>query len=110
MSFQPGGPGGPGRPQRDVAVTTARDVQLVARSFSLEALKILVTVQPKGAGAYSRQGCRSGADEGLQPIDVTISRVLAKKLAECSIEELRAIEAYLIDVTPSAENASATGS
>jgi hypothetical protein len=34
----------------------------------------------------------------VQPIDVTINRVLAKKLAECSIEELRAIEAHLIDI------------
>jgi hypothetical protein len=39
-----------------------------------------------------------------QPVDATISRVLAKKLCECMIEELRAIEAHLAehatDVTP----------
>jgi hypothetical protein len=42
-------------------------------------------------------------------IDVTVQRVLAKKLCECTIDELRAIEAHLaeqaIDVTPAADTA-----
>ncbi len=115
-SFQPGGPGGPGRPRRDVAVTTARDVQLVARSFSLETLKTLVTVMrnPKVPALTRVKAAEavltSGVGLPVQPIDVTISRVLAKKLAECSIEELRAIEAHLIDITPSEETSSATDS
>jgi endonuclease III len=39
-----------------------------------------------------------------QPVDVYVSRALAKRLVECSAEELRAIEAHLaesaIDITP----------
>jgi hypothetical protein len=43
-SFQPGNRAGVGhgRPRRDVALTTAHDVQRLAHSFSEEALRTLV--------------------------------------------------------------------
>jgi hypothetical protein len=97
-SFQPGWKGGPGRPRRDVAVATARDVQRIARSFSEEALKTLVAVMrnPKVPALTRVKAAEAVLNRGVglptQPIDVVVSRVLAKRLVECSIDELRAIE------------------
>jgi hypothetical protein len=88
-------------------------VQLVARSFSLAALKTLVEVMNnREVPALTRVKAAEavltrGVGLPVQPIDVVVSRVLAKKLTECSIDELRALEAHLIDVTPSAEISSA---
>jgi hypothetical protein len=119
-SFQPGNRGGPGRPRRDVAVATARDVQLIARSFSEEALRTLVAVMrnPKVPALTRVKAAEAVLTRGVglpvQPIDVMVSRVLAKRLAECSVDELRSIEHHLanaaIDVTPAAETSSATDS
>jgi hypothetical protein len=100
-SFQVGWKGGPGRPRRDVAVTTARDVQLVARSFSLEALRTLVSVMrnPKVPALTRVKAAEALLTRGVglpvQPIDVVVSRVLAKRLAERSLDELRALEQHL---------------
>jgi hypothetical protein len=100
-SFQPGHRGGPGRPPRDVAVPTAHAVRRLARSFSEEALKTLLELMrnPKVHGNVRIKAAQSVLDRGLglptQPIDVVVSRVLAKKLCECTIDELRAIEQHL---------------
>jgi endonuclease III len=94
-------------------------VQRLARSFSEEALRTLVAlmrnsevhgnVRIKAAEAVLNRGIGLPA----VAIDVTVQRVLAKKLCECTIEELRAIEQHLaeqaIDVTPAAETVSADG-
>jgi endonuclease III len=119
-SFQPGWKGGPGRPRKDVAVPTANAVCKLARSFSQEALETLVkmmrnaelpgNVRIKAAEAVLNRGIGLPA----VAVDVTVQRVLAKKLCECTIDELRAIEQHLaeqaIDVTPAAETPSAAGS
>ena len=56
--------------------------------------------------AWLRLGVLSrGLGLATQPIDVVVSRALAKRLCECSVDELRMIEAHLIDVTPEAESA-----
>jgi hypothetical protein len=112
-SFQPGHKGGPGRPRRDVAVATAHEITKLARSFGEKALRRLVAimeeddvpamVRVKAADAVLNRGI------GLpyQPVDVTVQRVLAKKLCECTIDELRQLETHLaehaIDVTPLSE-------
>jgi hypothetical protein len=104
-SFQIGNRGGPGRPRRDVAVPTANEVCKLARSFNREALETLVpgAVRIKAAEAVLNRGIGLPA----VAVDVTVQRVLAKKLCECTIEELRAIEEQLaaqaIDVTPTPE-------
>jgi hypothetical protein len=93
-----------------------RGVQAGA-SFTQEALETLVemmrnaelpgNVRIKAAEAVLNRGIGLPA----QPVDVTVQRVLAKKLCECTIEELRAIEQHLaeeaIDVTPEADTVSA---
>jgi hypothetical protein len=94
-SFQPGQKGGPGRPPRDVAVPTANAAPRVARSFSEEALKTLVKIMrdSDAPGAVRLRAVEALLTRGFglptQPIDVTISRVLAKKLCECTGRALR---------------------
>jgi endonuclease III len=119
-SFQIGNRGGPGRPRRDVAVATANEVCKLARSFSQEALETLVKMMrnAKLSGAVRIKAAEAVLNRGIGlpavAIDVTVQRVLAKKLCECTIDELRAIEQHLaeqaIDVTPAAETPSAAGS
>jgi hypothetical protein len=109
-SFQIGNRGGPGRPRRNVAVPTANEVCKLARSFSQEALETLVKMMrnAKLPGAVRIKAAEAVLNRGIGlpavGIDVTVQRVLAKKLCECTIEELRAIEQHLveqaIDITP----------
>jgi endonuclease III len=112
-SFQIGNRGGPGRPRRDVAVPTANEVCKLARSFSQEAVETLVEMMRNAElpGAVRIKAAEAVLNRGIGlpavAIDVTVRRVLAKKLCECTIEELRAIEQHLaeqaIDVTPAAD-------
>jgi hypothetical protein len=114
-SFGPGNRAavGHGRPKRDVAVPTANAVAKLARSFGPEALATLVKIMrdSEAPGAVRIRAVEALLTRGFglptQPIDVTISRVLAKKLCECTIDELRAIGAHLVDVPPAAEISSA---
>ena len=91
-SFQPGHRGAPGRPPRDVAVPTAHAVRRLARSFSEEALKTLLELMrnPKVHGNVRIKAAQAVLDRGLglptQPIDVVVSRVLAKRLRKESEE------------------------
>jgi hypothetical protein len=118
-SFQPGHKGGPGRPRRDVAVPTANAVQLLARSFSEEALRTLVKLMRNATlhGNVRIKACEAILNRAIGlpavAVDVTIQRLVAKKLIELSVDEIRALEAHLanvaIDITPT-EAASAADS
>jgi endonuclease III len=84
----------------------------LARSFSQEALETLVEMMRNAElpGNVRIKACEAVLNRGIGlpavAIDVTVQRVLAKKLCECTIEGLRAIEQHLaeqaIDVTPAA--------
>jgi endonuclease III len=112
-SFQIGNRGGPGRPRRDVAVPTANEVCKLARSFSQEALETLVKMMrnAKLPGAVRIKAAEAVLNRGIGlpavAVDVTVQRLVAKKLVELNVDELRAIETRLaeqaIDVTPVAE-------
>jgi endonuclease III len=103
---------GYGRPKHDVAVPTANMVAKLARSFGPEAIETLVKLMrdSEAPGAVRIRAAEAVLNRGIGlpavAIDVTVQRVLAKKLCECTIEELRAIEQHLaeqaIDVTPAA--------
>jgi hypothetical protein len=79
---------GPGRPRLDVAVPTANAVQRLARSFSEDALRILVGLMydPDVHGNVLIKAAQAVLDRGLglpsQSVDVTIQRLIAKKLVE----------------------------
>jgi hypothetical protein len=76
-------------------------VRILARSFNQEALKMLVEMmRDRELHAHVRiKAAQAVLDRGLglptQPVDVMVSRVLAKRLCECSIAELRSLEQYL---------------
>jgi hypothetical protein len=80
-------------------------VQLIARSFSEEALRTLVEIMrnPKLPGLTRLRAAEAVLTRGVG-LPVQVSRVLAKRLAACPIDELWAIEQHLanatIDVTP----------
>jgi hypothetical protein len=111
-SFQPGWRGGPGRPRKDVAVPTANAVCKLARSFSQEALETLVEMMRNAElpGNVRIKACEAVLNRGIGlpavAVDVTVQGLVAKKLVELNVDELRAIEAHLagqaIDVTPAA--------
>jgi hypothetical protein len=73
----------------------------LARSFSQEALETLVKMMRNAElpGNVRIKACEAVLNRGIGlpavAIDVTAQRVLAKKLCECTIEELRAIEQHL---------------
>jgi hypothetical protein len=114
-SFQPGNRGGPGRPRRDVAVPTANAVQRLARSFSEDALRILVGLMydPDVHGNVRIKAAEAVLNRGLGlptvALDITVQKLLARRLVELNVDELRAIEGHLqaIDITPEAEQVSA---
>jgi hypothetical protein len=118
-SFQPGNRGGPGRPRRDVAAPTANAVQRLARSFSEDALRILVGLMydPDVHGNVRIKAAEAILNRAIglpsQSMDVTIQRLIAKKLVELNIDELRQVEAALgelaIDITPTADTMSSEG-
>jgi hypothetical protein len=87
---------GHGRPKRDVAVPTAHAVTRLARSFSEEALSTLVEMMRNAElpGNVRIKACEAVLNRGIGlpavAVDVTVQRVLAKKLCECTIDELRA--------------------
>jgi hypothetical protein len=85
------------------AVPTARAVGLLGQSFSEEALRTRVDLMRNSElpGSVRIRAATAVLDRGLglptQPIDVMVSRVLAKKLVECSLDELRAIESHVAE-------------
>jgi hypothetical protein len=86
---------GPGRPRKDVAVPTANAVCKLARSFSQEALETLVEMMRNAElpGNVRIKACEAVLNRGIGlpavAVDVTVQRVLAKKLCECTVEERR---------------------
>jgi endonuclease III len=100
-------------------VPTAHAVSKIARSFSEEALRTLVSIMRDAElpGVVRLKAAEAVPNRGLGlpavAVDITIQRLMAKRLVELSVDELRQLEQHLaeqaIDITPSAETASATG-
>jgi hypothetical protein len=88
--IQPGWKGGQGRPRKDVAVPTANAVAKLARSRSEEALRTLVTImrEKKAPGNVRIKACEAVLHRGIglptQPVDITVQRLLAKRLVDLS--------------------------
>jgi hypothetical protein len=92
------------RSERDVAVPTANAVQRIARSFCEEALMQLVRIMHdrEVPGSVRIKAYEAVLNRGIglpaPPVDVTVQQVvLAEKVCECTIEELRSIESHLAD-------------
>jgi hypothetical protein len=77
-------------------VRTANAVCKLARSVSQEALEILVKMMRNAELPGNRAAQPRHRLAGVA-IDVTVQRVLAKKLCACTIDELREIEQHLAE-------------
>jgi hypothetical protein len=103
-----------------VQVPTANAVQKLARSFSEEALRTLVAIMRNAEihGNVRIKACEAIMNRGLGlptvALDITVQKLLARRLIELNVDELRQVEAALgepaIDVTPETETASASDS